>query len=218
MSKLEKLLQLDPQDELLFKGPFNLPSAAFLRLTNVTKNRILFKIKTTAPKKYCVRPNSGILEKENHIDVVLSLQPFAYDSSEKNKHKFLIQSALAPDGNVDLEQIWREIPVEQIFDNKLRCVFQSSSHEPKVHSDVNTTALTTNLQQAVSEKQEVANENELYEENKRLKEEIITLKKEIATTVTSSSVSMKSDRVSVVSIVSGLFLGIMGFIFGKYAF
>ena len=32
-----------------------------LRLTNPSDKRVLFKVKTTAPKSYCVRPNSGII-------------------------------------------------------------------------------------------------------------------------------------------------------------
>ena len=32
-----------------------------LKLTNPSERRVLFKVKTTAPKSYCVRPNSGII-------------------------------------------------------------------------------------------------------------------------------------------------------------
>lgn len=38
-------------------------------LKNPTDKPILFKIKTTAPKRYCVRPNSGILEPNNYLEV-----------------------------------------------------------------------------------------------------------------------------------------------------
>lgn len=38
-------------------------------LKNPTDKPILFKIKTTAPKRYCVRPNSGLLEPNNFIEV-----------------------------------------------------------------------------------------------------------------------------------------------------
>lgn len=40
-----------------------------MRLTNPTDKTILFKIKTTAPKKYCVRPNCGTLEPEATVEV-----------------------------------------------------------------------------------------------------------------------------------------------------
>lgn len=40
-----------------------------MRLINPTDKKILFKIKTTAPKKYCVRPNCGELEGKGVIEV-----------------------------------------------------------------------------------------------------------------------------------------------------
>jgi hypothetical protein len=43
-------------------GPYTSVVTSELKLTNPTQKRILFKVKTTAPKCYCVRPNSGILE------------------------------------------------------------------------------------------------------------------------------------------------------------
>ena len=42
---------------------------AELKLFNPTEKRICFKVKTTAPKRYCVRPNSGLLESEKSITV-----------------------------------------------------------------------------------------------------------------------------------------------------
>ena len=33
------------------------------------------------------------------------LQPFEYDPNEKNKHKFMIQTIYAPDGEVDQETL-----------------------------------------------------------------------------------------------------------------
>jgi hypothetical protein len=43
-------------------GPFTDVVTAELKLTNLSKKRICFKVKTTAPKQYCVRPNNGLIE------------------------------------------------------------------------------------------------------------------------------------------------------------
>lgn len=49
----------------VFLGPFNVPVTSYMKLTNPSETTVFFKIKTTAPKKYCVRPNSGkLLSKE----------------------------------------------------------------------------------------------------------------------------------------------------------
>jgi hypothetical protein len=76
-------------------------------LTNPTDKTIMFKIKTTVPKRYCVRPNCGILEPKEAAEILISLQPSGFDPNEKNKHKFMIQSLIAPDGEYDQEQVVR---------------------------------------------------------------------------------------------------------------
>ena len=46
-------------------GPFSDVITANLVLRNPSSKTVLFKVKTTAPKQYCVRPNSGLLEPDN---------------------------------------------------------------------------------------------------------------------------------------------------------
>ena len=50
-------------------GPFTSPVTSYMKLTNPSEKKVCFKIKTTAPKKYCVRPNSGVLDAKGVIDV-----------------------------------------------------------------------------------------------------------------------------------------------------
>lgn len=125
MATQEQALLLEPSGELRFKGPFTDVVTADLKLSNPTDSRICFKVKTTAPKRYCVRPNSGILEPHTSIAVAVMLQPFSYDPNERNKHKFMVQSMYAPDNATDnQESIWKDAPAESLMDTKLRCVFE----------------------------------------------------------------------------------------------
>ncbi|XP_059160783.1 vesicle-associated membrane protein/synaptobrevin-binding protein-like [Physella acuta] len=125
MANREQALLLEPAGELRFKGPFTDVVTADLNLTNPTDKRICFKVKTTAPKRYCVRPNSGILEPKKSIVVAVMLQPFDYDPTEKNKHKFMVQSMFAPDNVVDNHEVlWKDAPPESLMDTKLKCVFE----------------------------------------------------------------------------------------------
>ena len=43
-------------------GPFTEVVTSHLKITNPSNDRVCFKVKTTAPRQYCVRPNSGVLE------------------------------------------------------------------------------------------------------------------------------------------------------------
>ncbi|XP_013777326.1 vesicle-associated membrane protein-associated protein A-like [Limulus polyphemus] len=140
MSKLlEQVLQLDPDTELHFKGPFTDVVTSYLSLYNPSERRVCFKVKTTAPKRYCVRPNSGFIEPKETVRVAVMLQPFDYDPLEKNKHKFMVQTMFAPNGDVSLETLWKDANSENLMDSKLKCVFDPPPDKtPQDNLDPNT--------------------------------------------------------------------------------
>lgn len=39
------------------------------------------------------------------MEIAVTLQPFSYDMNEKNKHKFMVQSISAPDGEVNVDSL-----------------------------------------------------------------------------------------------------------------
>jgi len=124
MARTEQVLVLEPQHELKFRGPFTDVVTATLKLGNPTDRNVCFKVKTTAPRRYCVRPNSGIIDAGTSINVSVMLQPFDYDPNEKSKHKFMVQSLLAPYDMTDMEGVWKEAKPEELMDSKLRCAFE----------------------------------------------------------------------------------------------
>ncbi|XP_054905727.1 vesicle-associated membrane protein-associated protein B/C-like isoform X2 [Poeciliopsis prolifica] len=133
MARQEQVLVLDPQQELKFRGPFTDVVTATLKLTNPTDRNVCFKVKTTAPRRYCVRPNSGIIEAGTSINVSVMLQPFEYDPNEKSKHKFMVQSILAPRDMTDMEGVWKDAKPEELMDSKLRCTFEMPLENDKTH-------------------------------------------------------------------------------------
>ncbi|XP_011549668.2 vesicle-associated membrane protein-associated protein A isoform X2 [Plutella xylostella] len=124
-----QVLFIEPQNELKFKvdftGHFEQGNTTYMRLTNPTADTVLFKIKTTAPKKYCVRPNSGMLDPHSKVDIAITPQVVFVDSNEKYKHKFMVQSVIAPEGKTNIDQVWKEISPDQLMDYKLKCVFET---------------------------------------------------------------------------------------------
>ncbi|XP_078365878.1 vesicle-associated membrane protein-associated protein B/C-like isoform X2 [Oculina patagonica] len=123
MAKSEQVLKLEPATELRFRGNFTTVVTASLKLTNPTEKKVCFKVKTTAPKRYCVRPNSGFVEPHGEVEVAVMLQPFEYDPKEKSKHKFMVQTMFAPEGEADHETLWKEADSSAFMDSKLKCVF-----------------------------------------------------------------------------------------------
>ncbi|RLV96587.1 Vesicle-associated membrane protein-associated protein SCS2 [Spathaspora sp. JA1] len=84
---------------LEFKGSFQKQTTESLTLTNTTSTPLAFKVKTTAPKLYCVRPNASLLAPGESLDISVILQGFAepLPSDYKCKDKFLLVSLPAPE-------------------------------------------------------------------------------------------------------------------------
>ncbi|KAM7125340.1 vesicle-associated membrane protein-associated protein B/C isoform 4-T4 [Molossus nigricans] len=129
-------------------GPFTDVVTTNLKLGNLTDRNVCFKVKTTAPRRYCVRPNSGIIDAGAVINVSVMLQPFDYDPNEKSKHKFMVQSMFAPTDTSDMEAVWKEAKPEDLMDSKLRCVFElpaenDKPHDVEINKIISTTASKT---------------------------------------------------------------------------
>ena len=45
-----------------------------------------------------MRPNSGVIEGGDTMEVSIMLQPFQYDPNERNNHKFMVQSMVRQGG------------------------------------------------------------------------------------------------------------------------
>jgi len=136
MAKVDQVLLLEPANELKFVGPFTNVVSSELLLSNPSSKRVLFKVKTTAPKRYCVRPNSGVIEPNSRVAVSVMLQPFDYDPLEKNNHKFMVQSLFAPPGNIEQDQLWKSAEPSQLMDSKLKCVFEMGSSENNMQNNL----------------------------------------------------------------------------------
>jgi len=207
MAKQDQVIILEPSGELRFRGPFTDVVTATLKLTNPTDKKICFKVKTTAPKRYCVRPNSGVVEPKAAVEVAVMLQPFEYDPSEKNKHKFMVQTMYAPDGPYDAETLWKDAKSEALMDSKLKCVFELPAAEqvaaPIVREDAATTEnkLESELQKALEEKQRIMSESKskdaeimrLKDEVQRLEETETKLRQRFLTDTTKSEPHLSSS-------------------------
>uniref|UniRef100_A0A183CKR1 mRNA guanylyltransferase n=1 Tax=Globodera pallida TaxID=36090 RepID=A0A183CKR1_GLOPA len=95
--------------------PFTEYVNANLTLSNPSQKDVYFKVKTTAPKFYCVRPNSGVIKPVESPETL---------ESERSRHKFMIQTAFATtDEQPSVEQFWKTVDSSLIMDSKLRVVF-----------------------------------------------------------------------------------------------
>ncbi|CAF1635086.1 unnamed protein product, partial [Rotaria sp. Silwood1] len=119
-------LELIPNSDLVFKGPFNVVSTATLKLYNSGNDRLAYKIKTTAPKRYCVKPKSGFLDAHASANMHAMLQPEAADKpDDRTTHKFMVQWVAVPSNYTDdVDNFWKQdLKSLCVQDTKLKCVF-----------------------------------------------------------------------------------------------
>ncbi|CAI4221210.1 unnamed protein product [Auanema sp. JU1783] len=125
-TKVSQVLSIDPARELIFKGPFTDVVNATITLRNPSDRPICFKVKTTAPKQYCVRPNSGVVPPKDIKFVTVMLQPLD-QNADCTRHKFMVQTCYAPSEDVDLDQIWKACNPADLMYSKLMVVFEEST-------------------------------------------------------------------------------------------
>ncbi|KAJ4302399.1 phosphatidylinositol-binding protein scs2 [Collariella sp. IMI 366227] len=125
-------VEIDPQ-ELGFRRPFTVEVSQVLRIRNTNNHAVAFKVKTTAPKQYCVRPNSGRIEPGNDVEVSVLLQAMRQEPplDTKCRDKFLVQSvAITADKEfANVAQIWDSVEKSAIQEKKIRVSWLPPSEE-----------------------------------------------------------------------------------------
>lgn len=127
------LLTIHPTE---LKFPFELKkqSSCSLQLVNNSDHYVAFKVKTTSPKKYCVRPNTGAVLPKSTCDVIVTMQSQREAPPDLQcKDKFLVQSVVAPYG-VDQKDITQEMFNKEdgkvVEECKLRVVYAPPPQPP----------------------------------------------------------------------------------------
>merc|ERR1712070_948736 len=114
--------------ELSFKVVPDAYSTRQLRLFNRGSKPMAFKIKTTNPKQYFVRPNQGVVKPGEKIVIHVMMGKVAEIPKEKCKDRFLVQSA-AYDGELPTDQKpfeWKQHftdPKHKPDEIKLKCSY-----------------------------------------------------------------------------------------------
>lgn len=122
-------VEIDPV-ELGFHRPFTVEVSQTLKISNPNASPVAFKVKTTAPKQYCVRPNSGRIEPGKEVEVTVLLQAMKQEPplDAKCRDKFLVQSvAVTPDKEfTSISAIWQHVDDAEkssVQEKKIRVVY-----------------------------------------------------------------------------------------------
>ncbi|CAA6654214.1 unnamed protein product [Spirodela intermedia] len=119
---------------LLLRFLLKKQSSCSVQLINNSIHYVAFKVKTTAPKKYCVRPNVGIALPNTTCDFTVTMQAQKVAPSDLQcKDKFLVQSTIVPYGTTEeglQPNLFSKDSGNHIEEIKLRVVLVSAPQSP----------------------------------------------------------------------------------------
>ncbi|XP_019445027.1 PREDICTED: GATA transcription factor 26-like isoform X3 [Lupinus angustifolius] len=103
-SSANQLISISP-DELRFHFELDKQTFCDLKVANNTESYVAFKVKTTSPKKYFVRPNTGLIQPWDSCIIRVTLQAqHEYPPDMQCKDKFLLQSTVV-NSNTDVDEL-----------------------------------------------------------------------------------------------------------------
>lgn len=128
-----ELLEIQPR-ELKFTFELKKQSSCSIHLVNKSDQYLAFKVKTTSPKRYCVRPNTGVVKPNSECDVMVTMQAQRVAPPDMQcKDKFLIQSTVVPYGRTETDirsDMFAKDSGKYIEEKKLRVVLIGPAHSP----------------------------------------------------------------------------------------
>uniref|UniRef100_A0ACD5X915 Uncharacterized protein n=1 Tax=Avena sativa TaxID=4498 RepID=A0ACD5X915_AVESA len=121
-------------------------SSCCFHLVNKSDEYVGFKVKTTSPKRYCVRPNTRVILPKGTCHFTVTMQAQWTPPDLQLKDKFLVQTTVVPPGTSVEDLIPAFFSKETnayIDESKLRVVFVDASRIPEeqpINSVPNTDA------------------------------------------------------------------------------
>lgn len=128
-----ELLEIDPL-ELRFPLELKKQISCSLHLTNKTDQHVAFKVKTTNPKKYCVRPNTEVVLPRSTCDILVTMQAQKEVPADMQcKDKFLVQSVVTKSGTTAKEitsEMFTKESGNTVEECKLKVLYVSPPRPP----------------------------------------------------------------------------------------
>lgn len=119
-----EMLRLNPNDIIVFKTDNDEVSGQFT-ITNMDDSAISFKIRTTSPEKFRVRPSSGTLAQGASQTVLIVVQS-GFQMRTVTKDRFLVMSVQIPKTDLshkELSDVWQNSCGSKVDEYRLKCQF-----------------------------------------------------------------------------------------------
>ena len=174
------LIAVSP-DEIVFPNVLNQEAVFILKVSNVSSTPVAFKVKTTAPKNYLVKPSAGAIPASGSIDIKITLNKQTTDPSVNND-RFLVQAVKSPSGKELTKEEWSAVDKSAVQELRLHVVFTNQAggagQSAAVSSSMASPAAVV-LDKSASPEQVRAKYDELVSYSKRLEGELDSCKSQL---------------------------------------
>jgi hypothetical protein len=194
----------------------NVESSVILRITNISGSKVVFKVKTTQPAWYYVRPNQQIMDigKSDEVTIIIVEEysnrylELAQTGGIENleKHRFMIQAKVISDDDYnnmermtasqksdEYQKIWNSEPKDDRFSIKFKAVFNYSNT-----NDIKSSPNTNNYDANNDAKSNKEKRNVKSPPSENVLEEIVNLRSKLDEVVV-YSVYLTAERDTIVS-------------------
>ncbi|CAO3639477.1 unnamed protein product [Mucor hiemalis] len=206
-------INLNLENTISFERPLTRIVKQSIKIQNTNSTPVAFKVKTTAPKLYCVRPNSDIIPPGKTADVQIMLQAFKEEPALdlKCKDKFLILSAVVNDENVHLQEFWAHTEANaksSIHERKLRCVYIQPGANTATAPVASAPVATENIKKTDTTREitTASKDQEVAEKLKLMEEELNKYKKEVETLRESEPVVVEKVQIKTTGFPISVFI------------
>ncbi|XP_049293664.1 motile sperm domain-containing protein 2-like isoform X1 [Anopheles funestus] len=128
-----EMLRITPQHTITFSKNGS-EFVGTVKITNVVSEEVSYKVKTTAPEKFRVRPSTGFLPPTASVTINVMLQ-HGQQIHTINREKFLVMCIALPNENStnppDLTELWKNISAKDasVELHRLKCNIDESGLE-----------------------------------------------------------------------------------------
>lgn len=113
----------------MFPNTLNQESVFLLKLKNTTSAGAAFKVKTTAPKNYLVKPSAGVIPGNGTLEVKITLNKQTVDPSSNND-RFLVQAVKSESGKELTREEWLAVDRNAVQELRLHVTFANAASVP----------------------------------------------------------------------------------------
>ncbi|CAK68006.1 unnamed protein product (macronuclear) [Paramecium tetraurelia] len=223
---MQGLIDIEPKQYLDFILQDNNLASTTLNIFNLTPNTLSYKVKTTTPNLFQVKPNLGIISPNNQVSISINtIQPIKEEG--KLNSKFQINACTIEQDEQDLTTYWKQKDPSLIQQVQVRSrLKQPEIKHEIVHQELQQSIISepheniSQMYQSVIDSQS----KEKDEEIQRYQDQIDQLQKELSDyqlmlkSVKQQEVAVKHHankfELKHILIIAAISL-ILGFIFGK---